>query len=87
MQVMDNRGLAVRTLQYNRSAADTPADELITRQRYTARRGLSSQSQDADSVVQLFDVEGGPVWKIDSWIQRTDWSYDVSHRLVAMEGQ
>ncbi|MDA8486899.1 hypothetical protein NNO07_27930, partial [Pseudomonas resinovorans] len=43
VQVVDNRGLAVRTLQYNRSVADTPADELITRQGYTARGHLRSQ--------------------------------------------
>ncbi|MDA8486847.1 RHS repeat protein, partial [Pseudomonas resinovorans] len=120
VQVVDNRGLAVRTLQYNRSAAGTPADELITRQGYTARghlrsqldprlaaakaldptvppnfrydrslsgRALRSQSQDAGSVVQLFDVEGGPVWQTDSRAQRMDWTYDALHRLVAMREQ
>ncbi|MDA8486945.1 RHS repeat protein, partial [Pseudomonas resinovorans] len=50
-------------------------------------RALRSQSQDAGSVVQLFDVEGGPVWQTDSRAQRTDFVYDTLHRLVAVMEQ
>jgi insecticidal toxin complex protein TccC len=120
VQVVDNRGLAVRSLQYNRSEATALADELITQQRYTVRghlhsqldprlaatkavdpavapnfrydcslsgRPLRSQSQDAGTEVQLFDVEGGTVWKTDSRAQRTGWTYDVLHRLTMVSEQ
>ncbi|WP_157654537.1 hypothetical protein, partial [Burkholderia ubonensis] len=39
--VVDN-GLAVRTVQYNRTAADDALDELITRQTWSVRGHLDS---------------------------------------------
>ncbi|UXU86130.1 RHS repeat-associated core domain-containing protein [Burkholderia sp. S-53] len=41
--VIDNRGLVVRTVQYNRTAGDDPLDELITRQSWSARSQLLSR--------------------------------------------
>lgn len=42
LQVRDNRGLTVRTLQYNRGEAGQPADEHISLQRFTATGHPSS---------------------------------------------
>ncbi|AZE49074.1 Putative insecticidal toxin complex [Pseudomonas chlororaphis] len=35
LSVVDNRGLAVRSVQYNRTTAENPLDELITQQTYS----------------------------------------------------
>ncbi|HWH88115.1 MAG TPA: hypothetical protein VNV36_15245, partial [Pseudomonas sp.] len=43
VSVRDNRGLSVRSLQFNRTLADTPAQLLITQQRYTDSGQLHSQ--------------------------------------------
>lgn len=40
--VVDNRGLAVRTVQYNRTAVEGPLDELISQQTYSPRGHLCS---------------------------------------------
>jgi insecticidal toxin complex protein TccC len=42
LSVFDNRGLQVRTVRYNRMAADEAPDELITRQTWSARGDLAS---------------------------------------------
>ncbi|AZE49065.1 Putative insecticidal toxin complex [Pseudomonas chlororaphis] len=42
LSVVDNRGLVVRTVQYNRAATEGPLDELITEQTYSPRGHLSS---------------------------------------------
>ncbi|MFJ2715365.1 RHS repeat-associated core domain-containing protein, partial [Pseudomonas sp. NPDC087346] len=42
VSVIDNRGLSVRTLQYNRNAVDEAANELVTRQQYNALGQLLS---------------------------------------------
>ncbi|UXU85279.1 RHS repeat-associated core domain-containing protein [Burkholderia sp. S-53] len=43
LTVIDNRGLVVRTVQYNRTAIDDPLDELITRQSWSARGYLMTR--------------------------------------------
>ncbi|UXU85291.1 RHS repeat-associated core domain-containing protein [Burkholderia sp. S-53] len=43
ISVVDNRGLTVRTVQYNRTAGDDPLDELITRQTWSARGHLMTR--------------------------------------------
>lgn len=40
--VVDNRGLAVRTVQYNRTAVEGPLDELISQQTFSPRGHLCS---------------------------------------------
>ncbi|UXU86140.1 RHS repeat-associated core domain-containing protein [Burkholderia sp. S-53] len=40
--VVDNRGLTVRTVQYNRSSGDDPIDELVSRQTWSVRGHLDS---------------------------------------------
>ncbi|AZE50343.1 Putative insecticidal toxin complex [Pseudomonas chlororaphis] len=42
LAVIDNRGLVVRSVQYNRTAAEDPLDELITQQTYSGLGHLSS---------------------------------------------
>lgn len=42
LSVFDNRGLAVRTVRYNRTTADEAPDEQITRQTWSARGDLAS---------------------------------------------
>ncbi|RXV64563.1 RHS repeat protein [Burkholderia stabilis] len=52
LSVFDNRGLQVRTVQYNRPAADEAPDELITRQTWSPR-GDPASTIDA----RLFDEQ------------------------------
>lgn len=42
VSVVDNRGLAIRTVQYNRTAVEAPLDELISQQTYSPRGYLCS---------------------------------------------
>ncbi|QLL11846.1 RHS repeat-associated core domain-containing protein [Pseudomonas chlororaphis] len=42
LSVVDNRGLLVRTVQYNRTTAEEPLDELISQQTYSVLGHLSS---------------------------------------------
>ncbi|UXU85269.1 RHS repeat-associated core domain-containing protein [Burkholderia sp. S-53] len=50
--VVDNRGLAVRTVQYNRTAGEDALDELITRQTWSVRGDLASSIDP-----RLFDAQ------------------------------
>jgi insecticidal toxin complex protein TccC len=53
--VIDNRGLSIRTLQYNRSVVDEAADERVTRQQYNAIGQLLSSLDPRLSSAQQSD--------------------------------
>lgn len=55
VQVLDNRGLAVRALQYNRNLAGEDAEQLMTRQRYSATGQLLSSLDPRLGAAQQLD--------------------------------
>ena len=66
VQVVDNRGLAIRILQYNRSAAGEAAELRITRQRYTDSGQLLSSLDPRLAEAQQLDPAVTPNFRYDS---------------------
>ena len=66
VQVVDNRGLAVRILQYNRSAAGEAAELRITRQRYTDSGQLLSSLDPRLAEAQQLDPAVAPNFRYNS---------------------
>ncbi|HDR7760662.1 RHS repeat-associated core domain-containing protein [Bacillus cereus] len=117
ISVIDNRGLQIRTLEYNRVTVEDPIDEYVTRNTYTLLGNLDdsmdprlfsqyqnndntlpnmrydhslkgnilcTESVDAGQKVQIFNIEGRPIWFRDANRTQTTMEYDLVGRPTAV---